>query len=237
MARRVDEAGRQAGERGRIVVGDRTAEATSTGRAANEWLQHNFPLPSHSSRNALAQGYETWCALAGRACAGRRGCISAVLPANWLYHSYCATGVDLFAGAAASVCWPSDPHPPHLYGRLCRLASEVQPRRRLDAKDQGTHGRGAGAAAVSIDNQSAIASLDGEHGCRERVSTRCAPSSTLVCGCRRPIVKAQDPWDAISHEPPAQLSSTRGKARASERVCLRGRGRGQGSRRMYLVTS
>ena len=100
-----------------------------------------------------------------------------------------------------------------------------------------THGRGAGAAAVSMDYQSAIASPDGEHGCRERVSTRCAPSSTLVCGCRRPIVKAQDPWDAISHEPPAQLSSTRGKARASERVCLRGRGRGQGSRRMYLVTS
>lgn len=81
-----------------------------------------------------------------------------------------------------------------------------------------THGRGAGAAAVSIDNQSAIASLDGEHGCRERVSTRCAPSSTLVCGCRRPIVKAQDPWDGISHEPPAQLSSTRRKARA--RVCV-----------------
>jgi len=69
-------------------------------------------------------------------------------------------------------------------------------------------------------DQPAIASLDGEHGCRERVSTRCAPSSTLVCGCRRPIVKAQDPWDAISHEPSAQLSSTRGKARASERVCL-----------------
>ena len=99
-----------------------------------------------------------------------------------------------------------------------------------------THGRGAGAAAVSIDNQSAIASLDGEHGCRERVSTRCAPSSTLVCGCRRPIVKAQDPWDGISHEPPAQLSSTRRQARASVCVCVFARTRARVVV-VYLVTS
>lgn len=89
-----------------------------------------------------------------------------------------------------------------------------------------THGRGAGAVSVSIDkSQSAIASLD---ECRERDSTRCAPSSTLVCGCRRPIVKAQDPWDGISHEPRAQLNQL---ARARERVCA---GEKQGKRAWVL---
>ena len=83
-------------------------------------------------------------------------------------------------------------------------------------ENRQTHGRGAGA--VSIDNNhSVIATLD---ECRERDSTRCAPSSTLVCGCRRPIVKAQDPWDGISHEPRAQLNQL---ARASQSAFARER--------------
>ena len=126
--------------------------------------------------------------------------------------------VRYFAGAAASVCWASDPPAPHPSTFMAIAAGwpATNSRHGEDSirEKRQTHGRGAGA--VSIDNNhSVIATLD---ECSERDSTRCAPSSTLVCGCRRPMVKAQDPWDGISHEPRAQLNQL---ARASQSAFAR----------------